>query len=132
MGKQAVDLCFASLAVLFLLYYFAVMGIHPKLDYAESIVGNHLGEILLTYIRLDFLHCLFMFVVLGRIYLILRHRAAASPLWDGLAFGGVAYVLAYYYLGIFNAWYLAPADFIAVLYVGRFAVLSLEKDGPME
>ena len=67
--------------------------------------------------------------MLGRIYLILRDRAAASPLWDGLAFGGVLYVLAYYYLGIFNAWYLAPADLIAVLYVGRFAVLSWKKMG---
>jgi len=48
-----------------------------------------LGEILLAYMRLDFLAWLLIFVVLGRIYLILRGRAAASPLWDGLAFGGV-------------------------------------------
>jgi hypothetical protein len=77
--------------------------------------------------RLDFLAWLLMFVVLGRICRILRGRAAASPFWDGLAFGGVLYVLAYYYLGIFNAWYFAPADLIAVLYVGRFAILSWKK-----
>ena len=127
--ESALDLCFASLAVLFLVYYFAVIGIHPKFEYGVD-RRQPLIEILLTYTRLDFLHCLFMFVVLGRIYLILRHQAVASPLWDGLAFGGVAYVLAHYYLGIFNAWYLAPADLIAVLYVGRFAVLSLKKTGP--
>jgi hypothetical protein len=120
------DLCLAGLAVLFSLYYIAVMGIHRKLHYAGD-RRQPLGEILLAYTRLDFLAWLFMFVVLGRIYLILRHRAAVSPFWDGLGFGGVLYVLAYYCLGIFNAWYLAPADFIAVLYVGRFAVLSWTK-----
>jgi hypothetical protein len=122
------DLCLAGLAVLFLLYYIGVMGIHQKLHYAGD-RRQPLGEILLAYIRLDFLVWLLMFIVLGRICLILRGRAAASPLWDGLAFGGVLYVLAYYYLGIFNAWYLAPADLIAVLYVGRLAVLSWQKIG---
>ena len=39
------------------------------------------------------------------------------------------YGFAYYYLGIFNTWYLAPADLIAVLYVGRLAVLSWKKMG---
>ena len=120
------DLCLAGLAVLFSLYYIAVMGIHQKLQYAGD-RRQPLGEILLAYTRLDFLAWLLMFVVLGRICLILRGRAAASLLWDGLAFGGVLYVLAYYYLGLFNSWYLAPADLIAVLYVGRLAILSWEK-----
>ena len=122
------DLCLAGLAVLFSFYYIGVMGIHQKFHYAGD-RRQPLGEILLAYIRLDFLAWLLMFVVLGRICLILRGRAAASPLWDGLALGGVLYILAYCYLGIFNAWYLAPADLIAVLYVGRFAVLSWKKMG---
>jgi hypothetical protein len=122
------DLCLAAIAVLFSLYYIGVMGINQKLQYAGS-RRQPSGEILLAYIRLDFLAWLLMCVVLGRICLIVRGRAAASPLWDGLAFGGVLYVLAYYYLGIFNAWYLAPADLIAVLYVGRLGVLSWKKMG---
>ena len=128
-AESSLDLCFVSLAVTFLLYYFSVMGIHQKLQYAGD-RRQPPGEILLAYMRLDFLAWLFLSVVLGRIYLILRHRAAVSAFWDGLAFGGVLYVLAYYCLGIFNAWYLAPADFIAVLYVGRFAVLSWKKMRP--
>ena len=120
------DLCLAGIAVLFLFYYIAVMGFHQKFDYAAD-RRQPLGEILLAYVRLDFLALLLMSVVLGRIYLILCHRTGVSPFWDGLAFGGVLYVLAYYCLGIFNAWYLAPADFVAVLYVGRFAILSWKK-----
>jgi hypothetical protein len=81
------------------------------------------------YIRVDLLPWLFVAVVLGRIYLILRHRVAPLLLWDGLAFGGVACFLAYLYLSIsiFGIYYLAPVDLIAVLYVGRFAVLSWKK-----
>jgi hypothetical protein len=124
--ESRLDLCLAGLAVLFSLYYTAVVGIHQKLHYAGD-RRQPLRENLLAYIRLDFLAWLLIFVLLGRICLILRGRAAVSPLWDGLAFGGVFYVLAYYYLSIFNAWYLAPADLIAVLYVGRLAILSWKK-----
>jgi hypothetical protein len=56
--------------------------------------------------------------------MILRQRTVPWLLWDGLAFGGVAYFLAYLYLGLFQAYYLAPVDLIAVLYVGRFGLLS--------
>ena len=109
-----------------MVYYFAVIGIHQRFEYGVD-RRQPLGEILLAYIRLDFLHCLFMFVVLGRIYLVLRHQAMASPLWDGLALGGVACFLAYQVLRLFSAKYLAPVDLIAVLYVGRFVVLSWGK-----
>jgi hypothetical protein len=126
-GREGrLDLCLASLAVLFLLFYFAVMGIHGNIGYARQF-QRPLAEIELAYLRVDLLAWLFVAVVLGRIYLILRHRAAPLLLWDGLAFGGVAYFLAYQVLRIFNAYYLAPVDLIAVLYVGRFAVLSWEK-----
>jgi hypothetical protein len=67
---------------------------------------------------------LFVTVVLSRIHLILCHRTVPWLLWDDLALGGVAYFLAYLYLGMFQAYYLAPVDLIAGLYVGRFVLLS--------
>jgi hypothetical protein len=42
-----------------------------------------------------------------------------------LAFGGIACFIGYLGLGISAAYYLAPVDLIAVLYVGRLAILSL-------
>jgi len=121
--ESRLDLCLASLAVLFLLYYMAVMLPHPNMQYADE---QHLrvGEALLSYLRLDLLAWLFVAVVLGRAYLILRHKVPPLPLWDGLALGGVAYFTAYLYLGMFSGYYLAPVDLIAVLYVGRFSILS--------
>ena len=120
------DLAFVGLVLLFLLYYFGVMGLHPNLGYAAKVRQPFL-EVLLFYLSHDWLAWLLVAVVLGRIYLILRDRTAPLPLWDGLAFGGVVCFLAYLYLKIFTFHYLAPVDLIAVLYVGRFTILSLEE-----
>ena len=124
--ESRLDLCLASLAVMFLLYYVAVMTPHLNMQYADE-WRLPLMQVLLTYVRLDLLAWLFVAFVLGRLYLILRHRIAPSLLWDGLALGGVACFAAYLYLGIYSAYYLAPVDLIAVLYLGRFAILSLGK-----
>ena len=124
--ESRLDLCLASLGILFLLYYSAeirIHGIHGNMNYAAT-MRQPLAEIVPAYIKVDLLAWIFLAVVLGRIYLILRHRVVPLLLWDGLAFGGVAYFLAYLYLSIFGTYYLAPVDLIAVLYVGRFAVLS--------
>ena len=125
--ESRLDLCLASLAILFLLFYLAVMGIHNNMNYAVE-RQQSLVEIVLAYLRLDLLAWLLVAVALGRVYLILRHRATPILLWDGLALGGVACFLAYVVgLRIFGAIYLAPVDLIAVLYVGRSAMLSWKR-----
>ena len=122
--ESRLDLCLISLGLLFLLYYVAVMIPHPlNMQYAKN-YGFPWGEALLYYLRLDLLGLLFVFVALRRAYLIWRRRLAPLPLWDGLAFGGVACYAAYLYLRLCRPYYLAPVDFIAVLYVGRFVILS--------
>jgi hypothetical protein len=125
-NESRLDLCLASLCVLFFAYYFAVMGIHPNMNYALT-YWQPRTQVVLGYIRLDLLAWLFVAVVLVRIYLILRHQVAPLPFWDGLALGGVAYFFAYLYLSMLRSYYLAPVDLIAVLYVGRFVVLSWKK-----
>jgi hypothetical protein len=128
-AESSLDLCFVSLAVLFLLLYFRVMGFHNKMHFAD-VRQRPSAEILLSFVKLDLLAYLFVSVVVSRIYCILRDRAPPSPLWDGLALGGVAYFLAYLYLGIFHPYYSAPVDLIAVAYTGRLAVLSWKKIWP--
>ena len=124
--ESRLDVCLACLGVLFLLYYVAVMLPHPNMQYADE---QHLraGEALLAYLRLDLLAWLLVAVVLCRIYGILRQGVSPSPFWDGLAVGGLTYFTAYLCLRMYSAYYLAPVDVIAVLYVGRFAVLSWGK-----
>jgi hypothetical protein len=120
------DWSLVGVAILFLLYYyFGAVGLHPNVNYAIATSTHSFVGTLLAYTRGDVLVWLLVVVAAGRIYLILRRRAASLPLWDGLAIGGVAYFLAYLYLRIYRPWYSAPVDLIAVLYAGRFAVLSL-------
>jgi hypothetical protein len=109
--------------VLFLIYYFAEIGIPGNMNYAAT-ARQPRADVALGYIRVDLLAGVLLAVLLGRIYMILCHRVAPLLLWDGLAFGGVAYFLGYLYLSIFAIHYLAPMDLIAVLYIGRLAVLS--------
>lgn len=120
------DACLVFVGLAFLLYYTAVMLPHPNAQYADEIRLPRV-EVVLGYLKVDPLAWLLGAILIARLYLILRQKAAPSLLWDGLAIGGTAYFVAYLYLGIFAAYYLAPVDVIAALYVGRFVSLSWRK-----
>jgi hypothetical protein len=72
----------------------------------------------------DLLALLLIATLLWRSYIILRGRSEPVLLWEGLAFGAVAYFAAFLYLGLVSSYYLAAVDLIAILYIGRIAVLS--------
>jgi hypothetical protein len=126
--ESRLDLCLLSLAVIFICFYLGVVVLrkNTSFHYATENQGAEV-QIVLWYIRSDVLAWVFMAVALSRTYLILRQRTSPWPLWDGLAFGGVAYFVAYLCLRLFTVYYLAPVDLVAVLYVGRVTVLSWEK-----
>ena len=98
--ESRLDMCLASLALVFLILYLGFVG-DSSMKYAGS---SHLprADAVLAYTRVDFLPWLLVAVLLGRIYMILRHRVAPWLLWDALAAGGVACFLAYIYLGMFR------------------------------
>ncbi|MET1084067.1 MAG: hypothetical protein ABWY12_13625, partial [Burkholderiales bacterium] len=126
--ESRLDMCVAAMAVPFLLFYLAAMYPNYRTQYADM-YRLQLGQVLRSYLKVDLALWVFVAVVLARIILILRRRVAPSLLWDGLALGGVAYVVGYLYLQMYAVYYLAPADLIAVLYLGRLAFLSVENMG---
>jgi hypothetical protein len=123
--ESRLDLCLISLAILFLILYFIFIG-NGNMKYAAA-MRVPLADLVLGYTRVDLLSWLLIAVVIVRIYLITSRKVEPLLLWDGLAFGGVACFLGYLKLSIFEIYYLAPVDLIAVLYVGRFAVLSWKR-----
>jgi hypothetical protein len=123
--ESRLDLCLATLAVLFLVLYFGFVG-NANMHYA-AFARLPRVDIVLGYTRVDLLPWLLTAVVLGRSYMILWHRVAPSLLWDALGLSGVACFSAYLSLSIFGIYYLAPVDLIAILYVGRFAALSVQR-----
>lgn len=120
------DLCLVCLGSMFLLYYLAAMFPRPNLQYA-NLMGLPLAQVISFYFEVDLLAWLFLAIVLRRIYLIMRGRAAFSPLWDGLAIGAVVYFMAFLWLRLASIHYTAALDLIAVLYLGRLAVLASER-----
>ncbi len=120
------DLCFVSLGLVFVLYYAAVMFRHTSLHYAHQQRLPEL-EVLLAYLRMDLMAWVFVALVIGRTYLIWRRRITPSLLWDGLAYGAMAYFAGFLILGMASAYYLAPVDVIAALCLGRLAIRSFGK-----
>ncbi|MGB6545205.1 MAG: hypothetical protein WBE97_06225 [Candidatus Acidiferrales bacterium] len=121
--QSRLDLCLASQAVLFLLYYITIMFPRMSMQYADQ-QRLPLQRVFLAYMKVDILAWLFVAFVLARFYFIFRRRVSASPLWDGLALGGAACFASYLGLRMQSAYYMAPVDLIAVLYLGRLAFLS--------
>jgi hypothetical protein len=129
--ESRLDICLALLVVPFLLYYLAAMYPNYRTSYADE-SRLPLRQVLASYVKLDLLVWALVAVMLARIFLILRRKVAPSPLWDGLALAGIAYFAGYLTLRMYSAYYLAPVDLIAALYLGRLAILSVENIGPRE
>jgi hypothetical protein len=129
-SKQSrLDLCFIALCLLFLVYYVAAMFPHWTMQYAT---GRRLPllESAVAYLKEDVLAWLLAALVFVRIHRICSHRVNPDPLWDGLAIGAVACLFGYLCLSMYAAYYLAPVDIIAVLYIGRFVILRWGQFAP--
>jgi hypothetical protein len=126
--ESRLDLCLASLGIVFVLYYFAALFPHFGVSYAE---GRKLAlfQVLSTYLALDLLVWIFAALCAIRIFLILRRKVTPSLFWDGLAVGGLCYLGGFLALRMESAYYLAPVDLIAVLYVGRLTIRSIQEMG---
>jgi hypothetical protein len=121
--EARLDWCLASLAMLFLVCYFAVLEFHANLNYVYE-HREPMKEIVIHYLSMDLMAWVLLGVTLWRACLILMRRTEASVLWDGLALGGAFFFLGYLYLRMFSPYYLAPTDLIAALYLGRLVVQS--------
>jgi hypothetical protein len=126
--ESRLDACLAFLVAPFLLYYIAAMFPSYSTRYADDFRLSF-SQVLSAYLKVDLLAAVFVAVVLARVILILRRKVVPSLLWDGLALGGIAYVASYLALRMEAAYYFAPVDLIALLYLGRLAMLYREDMG---
>lgn len=121
--ESRLDLILAILVVPFVLYYLAAMFPDYRTRYADEF-RLPIGQVLGAYLKIDLLAFVLVIVVLARVFLFLQHKVRASLLFDGLAIGAVACGAGYCALHLHGAYYFAPVDFVAVLYVGRYLALS--------
>jgi hypothetical protein len=119
-----------ALAVLFPIFFALIMFPGRSLEY----VTHHQSDvrsIVLSYGKVDLLVFVFLAVVAARAVTLLRVRSKIDPFWDPLAAGGALYALAIIGLRIFNHYYMAPVDAIAVLFLVKSAGSWLSQKKPM-
>jgi hypothetical protein len=126
--ESRLDMCLASLGVLFFVYYLAAMFPNYNVDYADEF-RLPLKRAVASYVKLDLLVWVLATVVLARTVQIVRGKVAPVLLWDGLGLAGVACLTGYLILRMNSGYFLAPADIIAVLYLGRLTILSSKDMG---
>lgn len=95
--------------------------------FAPSYYIQHFGKRAtpLTYLSTDLVLSLFIIVCFVRVVRSAFAKHPLDPLWDSLAFGALAYFFAILATGIYAEYYLAPTDFIALLYLGRLTKLRV-------
>jgi hypothetical protein len=126
--ESRLDVCLAFLVIPFLLYYLAAMFPNYRTHYAD-VFRLSFSQVLSAYLKVDLLALVFVAIVLARVILFLRGKVVPSLLWDGLALGGAAYIVSYLALRMHAAYYFAPVDLIAVLYLGRLASMCRKNMG---
>jgi hypothetical protein len=123
--ESRLDISLACLAVLFFLYYLVAMFPTYSTGYADE-DQLPLIQIVTAYLKLDLLVWVLAAVVLARIVLFFRGRLVPLLLWDGLALGGIGCLAAYLILRMNAGYFLAPADIIAILYLGHLTLRAMK------
>lgn len=127
--ESRLDFCIAAVSLIFLAFYGFVMFPYSSAQYLVE-HRTSLSETVKYYLRVDLLVWFFAVVFVVRMYRVLRGSAVPILLWDGLACGGVVYFAAHLALKMAHPYYLAPADLIAVLYLGHLLFPAWAKMRP--
>jgi hypothetical protein len=95
-----------------------------------SYVGEHhsaLGSVLLAYLQVDWLPLILLVVLSVRIWRFTFSNGHLDPLWDSLGVGAIAYCVGILALRLNSGYYLAPTDFVAILYLATMSAVWLSK-----
>lgn len=118
-----IDAFLLLLVTAFLLYYLAAMYPAYGAEYASRF-RVPLPQVIAMDLKIDLLAWVLFGVTIVRVVQVLRRRQEPDVFWDGLALGGVTCFAGYLYLRLQSAYYFAPVDVIAILYLGRRIVRS--------
>ncbi|MDJ0580272.1 hypothetical protein [Crocosphaera sp.] len=109
------------LSALFVLLY--IITILPNITSSYVEQRNELTRlmVLTKYLSFSPLLSIFLLTISSRIILVSQSKIKFDLLWDSLAIGALFYFLAYIVLNLYATYYLAPVDFIAILYCSIIA-----------
>ncbi len=127
-AEEVVPLGMLGLAGAYALLFGAAMFSGSGFSYIAS-KQQGLAATFVTYLQLDWLLVIFLVVIALKIRGFLFSQSKLDPIWDPLAVGAVAYYVCIICLRMYSAYYLAPGDFIALLYVAHTALMWVHGGG---
>ncbi len=118
-ARHSLDVAMLALCGVFLAIYATAIAPHVTASYVNARASGASMEALISYVRSDPALDAMVVVFAIRLATLARSRRAPDPLWEPVAIGAIAYAVAFVKLGIVREYYLAPSDFLAVLYLAR-------------
>ncbi len=119
-----------ALSALFLVVYYVAVARHVTASYVAVRPPGAFVAALRRYAQDDWLIVALMLAVGWRLLARVVAKREIDSFWDSLGVAAVAYALAYVKLGLVREYYLAPADFIGVLFLGHLAWRVLPRRRP--
>jgi hypothetical protein len=124
--KNLLSLGMLAVSTIYVMLFLVAMIPHHKFSYiAEHREG--IGSVLGTALQLEWLPLLLFVVLAARVWRFLFASGQLDPLWDPLALGALAYCFGVLALKLSSGYYMAPGDFIAILYLAKMSSAWLAK-----
>ena len=115
---HVLEIALIILSSIYLVLFLIVLFPLDSLAYVESSRVDLLASIA-TYARVNPLLLCFFAVLATRLVKMAVGTLQPDRFWDGLAIGVGMYGAAIVSLGLYTSYYMAPADFVGVMYLGR-------------
>ncbi|MBD2464308.1 hypothetical protein H6G89_25215 [Oscillatoria sp. FACHB-1407] len=117
--RQWMDFSLLILSFIFLLLYLVFILPSVETSYnAERNVNITELDVFVSYIKADPLLSILISVLFFRVIILSIRKRSINTFWDPLAIGAILYFLAYVKLRLNSWYYMAPVDFISILYIG--------------
>jgi len=124
------ELALLGLSIVWALLF--VTAMYPGTTFSYVVTRQKsLSHVLLRYLHNDWLVPILLGVVIVRFKRFLFSRGEIDPLWDSLAVGALAYSFSILSLRMFALHYMAPANFIALIYLAYMSRAWLLKPTQM-
>jgi hypothetical protein len=115
-----IDVGQLALCGVFLLTYAFVILPHVEASYAVNSGARHAAlNAAKGFLTADPILAAMAVALFVRVAVAIARDRPQDDFWDALAFGALAFVLAYAKLGMYRDYYAAPADLVGVLYLAR-------------
>jgi hypothetical protein len=123
---NALSLGMLAVSGVYLMLFLAAMIPHHSFSYVAQ-HSHGLGTMLVAYLQIDWLPLILCVVVALRVGWSIWCNGQLDPVWDSLGVGAIAYFVSIIGLRLGSGYYLAPVDFIALLYLASIALVWLSK-----